>query len=96
MHVGKITVTGCLNLDMEADMNEYTINLPDTPDKTNVLPLFLAALDFLNGREEFTKAELQRYLKCGYGTVSKVLDALFVLCVVDKVIGETNKYCTNT
>lgn len=76
-------------------MSEYTIELSDTPDKTNALPYFLDALTFLDGREEFTKAELQRHLKCGYGTVSKVLDALFVLCVVDKVIGTGNMYCKN-
>ena len=73
-------------------MNEYVIELPNSPDKTNVLPHFLSALDFLDGREVFTKAELQRHLNCGYGTVSKILDALFVLCVVDKVVGEGNMY----
>ena len=76
-------------------MSEYTIELFDTPNKTNVLPYFLDALTFLDGREEFTKAHLQRHLKCSYGTASKVLDALFVLCVVDKVVGTTNKYRKN-
>ena len=92
MRAGKITVTGYLNLDNEVAMNEYIIELSDSPDKTNVLPHFISALDFLDGREEFSKAELQRYLKCGYGTVCKILDAMFVLCVVDKVVGTSNTY----
>ena len=95
MHGGKTTAIGYLNPDAEVHMNGYTISLPNTTDKTNALSHFLAAVAFLDGREEFSKAELQRHLKCGYGTVSKVLDALYVLCVVDKVIGTSIIYCKN-
>ena len=76
-------------------MSEYTTYLPDTADKTNALSHFLAAVSFLEEKDEFSKAELQRHLKCGYGTVSKVLDALIVLCVVDKIIGTSSVYCKN-
>ena len=63
---------------------EYVVELPDVVDKTCALEPFLNSLDFVKGVDEFKTAQLQRYLKCGYGTVCKVLDALCALCVVEK------------
>ena len=79
-------------------MKEYTVELPDgtkayivefmdEPNKTCALELFLKSLDFVKDTDEFKTAQLHRYLKCGYGTVSKVLDALCTLCVIEKISG---------
>ena len=63
---------------------EYVVELPDAPNNTCVLELFLKSLTFVRENEEFSTAALQRYLKCGYGAVCKVLDALCNLCVIQK------------
>ena len=68
-------------------MKEYTCELPDKQDKSCKLSFFLSALDFVRERDEFKTCDLQRYLKCGYGTVCKVLDALCMLCVVEIIEG---------
>ena len=61
---------------------EYVVELPDTPNNTCALELFLKALTFVRENEEFSTAALQRYLKCSYGAVCKVLDALCNLSVI--------------
>ena len=66
---------------------EYMIGFTDKPDKTCALEPFLKSLDFVKDTDEFKTAQLHRYLKCGYGTVSKVLDALCTLCVIEKISG---------
>ena len=43
---------------------------------------FLNSLNFVREKEEFSTAELQRHLRCGYGRVCKVIDALVALQVV--------------
>ena len=63
---------------------EYVVELPDTPNNTCALELFLKALTFVRENEEFSTAALQRYLKCSYGAGCKVLDALCNLCVIWK------------
>ncbi len=79
-------------------MKEYTVELPDgtkeyvvefsdEADKTCALEPFIKSLEFVKETEEFKTAQLQRYLKCGYGTVCKVLDALRALCVIEIVSG---------
>ena len=62
---------------------EYVVKLTDEPNKECALGQLLKSLDFLREREEFKTAQLQGYLKCGYGTVCKVLDALCTLCVIE-------------
>ena len=79
-------------------MKEYTVDLPDGAkeyvlefkngeDKTSRLNESLSALNFVRETEEFTTAEIQRYLKCGYSTVTKVLDALCLLYFIEVVEG---------
>ena len=68
-------------------MKEYTVELPDEIKETYKLDFFMLSLDFVKENDEFSTAEMQRYLKCGYGTVSKVLDALCTLCVIEKISG---------
>lgn len=63
---------------------EYVVELPDTPNNTCALEFFLKSLTFVRENKEFSTAALQHYLKCSYGTVSKVLDALCNLCVIHK------------
>ena len=63
---------------------EYVVELPDAPNNTCTLEFFLKSLTFVRENEEFSTASLQRYLKCSYGTASKVLDALCNLCVIHK------------
>jgi hypothetical protein len=64
---------------------EYVVEFSDEEDKISKLSVFLTSLDFLRESEEFTTAQLQRFLKCAYGTVCKVIDALCLLCVIEMV-----------
>ena len=66
---------------------EYVIELTDKPDKVHALEPFIKSLEFVKETEEFKTAQFQRYLKCGYGTVCKVLDALCALCVIEIISG---------
>ena len=66
---------------------EYVVEFSDAVDKTCELELFLESLDYVKKVNEFKTAQLHRYLKCSYGKVSKVLDALCTLCVIEKIPG---------
>ena len=63
---------------------EYFVELPDESNKSCRLEFFLSSLDFVKENNEFCTADLQRYLKCAYGTVASVLDALCSLNVIEK------------
>ena len=63
-------------------MNEYNVNPTRVNDTNCILTEFISSLEFIYDTEEFTIFELQRYLKCSYNTVIKILDALCLLCVV--------------
>jgi hypothetical protein len=69
---------------LTGDTKKYVVELPNEADKTCALDQFIKALDFVKEADEFKTVQLQRYLKCGFGTVCKVLDALCVLCAVEK------------
>ena len=64
---------------------EYVVELPNAVNKRSHLKFFFAALNFVKENNEFCTAALQRYLKCAYGTVSNVLDALCSLNVIEKL-----------
>lgn len=66
-------------------MKEYAVELTCEENKTCKLNFFLSSLDYVREAGEFTTADLQRYLKCGYGTVSQVLDALCLLNVIETI-----------
>ena len=68
-------------------MKEYAVELTYEENKTCKLNFFLSSLDYVREAGEFTTADLQRYLKCGYGTVSQVLDALCLLNAIEKISG---------
>ena len=67
---------------------EYVARLTDEPNKTCALEPFLKSLDFVRETQEFKASDLQRHLKCGYGTVLKVIDALCSLCVIENMSGQ--------
>ena len=69
---------------------EYVVELTDEPDKVCVLEQFIKSLDFVRIKGEFKIVELQKYLKCGYGTVYKVLDALCTICAIEIKSGPPN------
>ena len=69
---------------------EYVVELTDEPDKTCELYPFLKSLDFVRKIPEFKIIDIHRYLKCGYGTVLKVINALCSLYVIEKVSGPPN------
>ena len=71
-------------------VTEYVVELPNEVDKTCALEWFMKSLDFVKETEEFKIVELHRYLRCSYGTVGKVLDALCSLCVIEKISGPPN------
>ena len=71
-------------------MGEYIVELPPGPDKSCALDPFLRSLAFVAQSSEFGTAQLQRYLKCGYGTVCKVLDALGTICAIEINSGPPN------
>lgn len=83
----------CYTVGLPDGTKEYVVELPDSPNNTCVLDLFLKSLTFVRENEEFSAATLQRYLKCSYGAVCKVLDALCNLCVILKH-KETGEKCT--
>ena len=64
---------------------EYVVELPNAVNKRSHLKYFFAALNFVKENNEFCTAALQRYLKCAYGTVANVLDALCSLNVIEKL-----------
>lgn len=68
---------------------EYlTSVLPAGPDKSCALNLLPRALDFVRERDtEFGTADIQKFLKAGYGKVLKVIDAMLALCVIE-ITGE--------
>lgn len=73
-------------------MEEFIVELPDEEDKTCVLEQFMQSLDFVNENEEFKLVDLQRYLRCGFGTACKVRDALVALCVIEMGDKPPRKY----
>ena len=73
-------------------MEEFVVELLDEEDKSCALEQFLEALNFVNENEEFKLVDLQRYLQCGFGTASKVRDALVALCVIEMVEESPRKY----
>jgi hypothetical protein len=68
-------------------MKEYTVELTCEENKTCKLNFFLASLDYVREAGEFTTADLQRHLKCGYETAIRVLDALCLLNTIEKISG---------
>ena len=61
-----------------------TLGLHRGPDKRCALKQFTKSLDFIKQAKEFKMADIQRYLKCGYGTACKVVDALCSLWIIEK------------
>ena len=72
-------------IDLPGGTNEFAVEFTEGEDKTPKLKAFISSLDFVRETEEFKTVELQRYLKCGYGTVCKVIDALCMLNVIEKI-----------
>ena len=60
------------------------LGLPKGPDKTCALKQFMESIDFVKQTKNFKMSDIQRYLKCGYGTACKVVDALCALWVIEK------------
>ena len=73
---------------------EYLLSiLPPEPDKSCALHLLPRALDFVRVMDtEFGTAQMQKYLKTGYGKAVKILDALIALCVIEVVEEKPIKY----
>ena len=73
---------------------EYLLSiLPPGPDKSCALHLLPRALDFVRERDaEFDTADIQKFLKAGYGKVVKVIDAMIALCVIEVTEEKPRKY----
>ena len=73
---------------------EYLLSiLPPGPDKSCALNLLPRALDFVRERDtEFDTADIQKFLKAGYGNVVKVIDAMIALCVIEVIEEKPIKY----
>lgn len=73
---------------------EYLLSiLPPGPDKSCALHLLPRALDFVRERDtEFDTADIQKFLKAGYGKVVKVIDAMIALCVIEVAEEKPRKY----
>lgn len=78
------------DVELPDGTKEYIVEFTDEPDKKCALEPFIKSLEFVKETDEFKIVQLQRYLQCGYGTVSNVLDALCALCVVEKISGPPN------
>lgn len=68
---------------------KYYVEFSDDYTVTCALEEFNKSIDFVRGREEFCTADIQRHLKCGFGTVCKVLDALRALCVIEETASKS-------
>ena len=68
------------------NLNELieVFGLPKGLDKRCALKQFMASIDFVKQTKEFKMSDIQRYLKCGYRTACKVVDALCALWVIEK------------
>ena len=44
----------------------------------------MESIDFVKQTKTFKMSDIQRYLKCGYGTACKVVDALCALWAIEK------------
>ena len=73
-------------------MEEFIVELSDEEDKTCALEQFLQSLVFVKENEVFKLVDLQRYLRCGFGTACKVRDVLVTLCVIEMVEEPSRKY----
>lgn len=60
------------------------LGLPKGPDKKCALKQFMESIDFVKQTKTFKMSDIQRYLKCGYGTACKVVDALCALWIIEK------------
>ena len=60
------------------------IVLPKGSDKKCALKQFMESIDFVKQTEKFKMSDIQLYLKCGYGTACKVVDALCSLWIIEK------------
>lgn len=75
------------NVELPDGTIEHVVELTDEPNKTCALYPFLKSLDFVRRTPKFNIIDIHRYLKCGYSTVLKVIDALCSLYVIEKVSG---------
>ena len=75
------------------DFNDFlaSTGLSAEQDKTCALKQFMQSIDFAKQNKEFALVDLQRYLKCSFGSACKVVNALCALCVVEK--RETTPVC---
>ena len=72
---------------------EYLLSiLPPGPDKSCALHLLPRALDFVREKDEFDTADLQRYLRCRYGNVCQIIDALVALRVIAVTETQPKRY----
>ena len=60
------------------------LGLPKGPDKRCALKQFMESIDFVKQTKKFKMPDIQRYLKCGYGTACIVVDALCALWIIEK------------
>ena len=73
--------------------NEYTVELPESKEERAYNPeLYTSAVTFAEENEEFKAVDLQRHLKCGFGTVTKILDALTENRIVTPTADTPRKY----
>lgn len=81
-------------IKMKDEEFEYLMSvLPAGPDKSCALNLLPRALDFVRERDtEFGTADIQKFLKAGYGKVVKVIDAMIALCVIEITEERPRKY----
>ena len=80
------TIIG-FTVDLPDGSKEYRAEFTKKTDKSCAVGPFIRCLDFVKANETFKISRLQGYLKCGYGTACKVLDALLALCAVEKISG---------
>ncbi len=68
------------------------LRFPEGPDKRCALKQFQDSLNFIKENKEFKIVDLQRYLRCGYGTTRKVVNALCALWVIEEKEGPPKKF----
>lgn len=79
-------------LSNDRDWDEILNMFPDEYNKANLLSKFLYSIAFIRSQDVFKVVDIQRYLKAGYGDTTRVIDALVLLGIIEKINGASTKY----
>ena len=85
-----------INANKEYTFEDVLAMFPEKTKKSRIIDNFMQhlkkSLEFIKTTETFKTVDLQRYLRCGYSDTCRVLDALMLIGVVEKIEAAPSKY----